>query len=67
MPRWQSNGWKTASGKPVANRDELEILLIAKQGLDVKWVGAMELILLRTDAGARDFFCSDSYVFMVFF
>jgi hypothetical protein len=35
MPKWESNGWKTSSGAPVANRGELERFADAKKGMDV--------------------------------
>ena len=35
---WQRNGWKTASKKPVANKDLWEALLEQTERHDVEWV-----------------------------
>ncbi len=35
--KWQTNGWRKASGKPVENLDLWEELLTATDGLDVRW------------------------------
>jgi ribonuclease HI len=34
---WQKKGWKTASKKPVENKDLWEELFLAIQNLDIKW------------------------------
>lgn len=38
MPKWKENGWKTVTGKPVANREELQELDYASQGIRVHYV-----------------------------
>lgn len=38
LDRWQRNGWKTASKKPVENKDLWEQLLSASARHDVTWV-----------------------------
>jgi len=37
IPRWQANGWRTASRKPVENRALWERLLAAAEPHDVHW------------------------------
>jgi len=37
MPKWQANGWRNASGKPVANQELWEALLFASAGLNISW------------------------------
>lgn len=38
LHRWRRNGWKLNSGGDVKNRKQLEALVRAMQGVDVKWV-----------------------------
>jgi len=45
MPCWLGNGWKTANGTPVANKAQLQILMKAKEGIELKWV--LKCIFLR--------------------
>jgi len=42
MPRWLGNGWKTANGTQVANKAQLQILMSAKEGIDLKWVNSKQ-------------------------
>jgi len=35
---WQVRGWQTKEGKPVANRDEWEALLVAAEPHQVTWL-----------------------------
>jgi len=37
LPRWQKNGWRTASRKPVENRPLWERLIAATEPHDVHW------------------------------
>ena len=37
LPNWQKNGWKTASKKPVKNRDLLEKLAECLNKVKVHW------------------------------
>lgn len=37
LPRWQANGWRTASRQPVKNQDLWERLAAAKARHDVRW------------------------------
>lgn len=37
LPNWQAKGWRTASGKPVKNKEHWEELLAVADGLDVRW------------------------------
>ncbi|TAL73454.1 MAG: ribonuclease HI [Rhodanobacter sp.] len=37
MPKWQANGWRTADGKPVKNRDLWERLSLATGRHRVRW------------------------------
>ncbi|MCG7520504.1 ribonuclease HI [Ruegeria sp. Ofav3-42] len=37
VPKWQTNGWRNAGGKPVENRDLWGELLAASDGLNVQW------------------------------
>ena len=39
IKNWKKNGWKTASGKPVINKDDLIELdkVVGGGSLDVKW------------------------------
>jgi ribonuclease HI len=38
IDNWQKNGWRTASKKPVENRDLWEALLIQTSKHKVKWI-----------------------------
>ena len=35
---WMNNGWRTANGEPVVNRPELELLLNASDGMNIRYV-----------------------------
>lgn len=48
MPKWESNGWKTSSGAPVANRGELERFADAKRGMDVTFVRILFLYIAKS-------------------
>lgn len=37
LAKWQSKGWRTASGQQVKNREHWEELLAVSAGLDVQW------------------------------
>ncbi|XP_022650278.1 ribonuclease H1-like isoform X2 [Varroa destructor] len=37
LPSWQRNSWKSATGKPVINKEDFEVLLRATEGIDVTW------------------------------
>ncbi|SHL27030.1 ribonuclease HI [Roseovarius marisflavi] len=37
LSKWQTKGWRTASGQPVKNREHWEELLAVSAGLDVQW------------------------------
>jgi len=37
-PQWQRNGWRNIHGEPVVNRVQMEELLDAMDGIQVKWV-----------------------------
>jgi len=37
LPRWQRKGWRTASGKPVENRDLWEQLIAAAAPHGIRW------------------------------
>ena len=38
VDKWQSNGWKTAIGEDVKNKDDIQQLADLSSQLDVKWV-----------------------------
>lgn len=38
LENWQDNGWKTASKKPVANKDLWQKLLAATEAHEVEWI-----------------------------
>jgi len=37
LPKWQTKGWRTASGQPVKNQELWEALLAVCEGLEVQW------------------------------
>jgi ribonuclease HI len=37
VPKWQANGWRNASRKPVANQELWEALIAASAGLNIAW------------------------------
>ena len=37
-PYWRRNGWRTSQGGPVINRYQIEELLDAMEGMQLKWV-----------------------------
>lgn len=37
-PYWRCNGWRTSQGGPVINRQQVEELLDAMEGMQLKWV-----------------------------
>ncbi|PSQ67984.1 MAG: ribonuclease HI, partial [Bacteroidetes bacterium QH_2_67_10] len=38
LENWQENGWKTASKKPVKNKDLWQKLLAAAEAHEVEWI-----------------------------
>ena len=40
VKKWESNGWKTAGGKGVINKDDIQRLLNLSSQLKIKWVSA---------------------------
>ncbi|WP_237160156.1 ribonuclease H family protein [Mycobacteroides abscessus] len=38
LDNWRSSGWKTASKKPVANRDGIEMIAAELENRDIKWL-----------------------------
>lgn len=41
LNKWRRNGWKLATGEDVKNREDLEKLDKAIQGVEIKWVRAL--------------------------
>jgi ribonuclease HI len=41
MQNWKQNGWVKAGGKPVINRQQLEILDEVLKEVQVKWVSIL--------------------------
>ena len=41
MANWKKNDWKNSTGKPVVNREELEELDKAQEGIQVSYVSAL--------------------------
>jgi ribonuclease HI len=37
LPRWKENGWKTISGKCIANEDDIRQLDNSASGVNIKW------------------------------
>jgi len=53
LPRWQANGWRTASKKPVKNKDLWLALLEAQEPHEVHWHW------VKGHAGDADNVCAD--------
>ena len=51
MSGWKKNGWKNSTGKAIINREELEELDEAQEGIQVSYVSPMPSILLRQGKG----------------
>ncbi|XP_015280856.1 PREDICTED: ribonuclease H1 [Gekko japonicus] len=38
VPNWQSNGWRTSTGKDVINKEDFERLAELSEGMDIQWM-----------------------------
>ena len=55
MKGWRQNGWRTSTGKEVANKEDFAELERLARGMDIQWVsaGPHALHVGREDQGNR--------------
>jgi ribonuclease HI len=66
LPRWKENGWKTISGKCIANEDDIRQLDNSASGVNIKWVRKRYNTRTTTLSVGLIVFCGNTQTLILF-